>query len=251
MAAAGEFVAGLAVPEEKESQNSTDDVSSECSTFIENSELAPSEECLSDHSSEHDDEVETMIIFDWDDTLFPTSWLHKQGLLDEDAVLHEDKKEQLQRLADSSLRTLNAAMQYGRVVIVTNALEGWVERCCEKFMPSVMQAFDEVDIVSARSAYENHTASPSEWKRLAFEDEYGLLECSGAQKFNVLSLGDSLYEQHAVMSLCKKNANCFGKSMKFLANPTLEQLIAQHDFVASSIVDVAEHNGNLDVEIAL
>jgi len=136
-------------------------------------------------------------------------------------------------------------------VIVTNAQQGWVEMCCEKMMPSLKKVLRSVDIVSARSKYETVSCCPSEWKRLAFERELETLGASGTSQSNIISLGDSLHEQYAVMALCEKFPSCCGKSMKFLQAPTIDQLIDQHDFVESCFLEVAEHNGNLDVEISI
>jgi len=219
---------------------------SECSTASGGSDATLFDAC-SDQGEEGF--VQTVTFFDWDDTLFPTACLQQQGLLHEDAVFQEDQMKLLEKLASGVERTLRLAMQFGRVVIVTNAQQGWVEMCCARMMPSLSGVLEEVDIVSARSTYETCSDCPSEWKRLAFEHE--LLASSSALQYNVISLGDSLYEQHAVMSLCEKMPNCCGKSMKFLEAPAIEQLIEQHNFVVSCFLDVAEHSGNLDVEITL
>jgi hypothetical protein len=189
------------------------------------------------------------VIFDWDDTLFPTSWLQRQGFFKADAVPSMQQAAQLQKLADAVERTLRATLLFGKVVVVTNAEKGWVELCCPKLMPSLAQVLSEVDIVSARSTYERHSQNPSEWKRLAFAQELEQFHIQSDQQCNVVSVGDSLYEQHAVMSVCKNVHNCFAKSLKFMDNPSIEDLIDQHDVCESCFLDVLEHNGDLDVEI--
>jgi|Transcript_79952 hypothetical protein len=221
--------------------DSFDDAASDCST------TSGSFDNFSDQGEEGD--VVTLTFFDWDDTLFPTTWLQQQGLLREDATLRQDQMNVLGQLASSVEKTLRLALQFGRVVIVTNAQQGWVQMSCAKMMPSLRAILDEVDIVSARSTYEDLSHSPSEWKRLAFQHE--LRDCLRVGQYNLISVGDSLHEQRAVMSLCDNMHNCFSKSMKFLEVPAVEQLIEEHEFVVSCFLDVAEHNGNLDVEVAL
>jgi hypothetical protein len=212
-----------------------DDNWSQCSTISGSDDLS----CCSEG------DVETLIFFDWDDTLFPTSWLQRQDSLDDEAF------ELLRKLESGVEKTLQLALQFGRVVIVTNARQGWVEMCWAKMWPSLSKVLEEVDIVSARSTYEACSHRQSQWKRLAFEHEMQILDTSNALQYNVISLGDSLHEQSAVVALCEKRPNCCAKSVKFMEAPEIEQLIDQHEFVLSCFSEVAEHDGNLDVEIAL
>lgn len=51
--------------------------------------------------------------------------------------------------------TLVLAMKMGKVVIVTNAMEPWVEASCRNFMPSVMHIVSQIPIIYARSIYDS------------------------------------------------------------------------------------------------
>jgi hypothetical protein len=133
-------------------------------------------------------------------------------------------------LASHAEKTLRFALQFGKVAIVTNSAKGWVEMSCARMMPSLGSILEQVDIVSARSAFEAYTECPSGWKRLAFEREIQLLDGSSTLQYNIISIGDSMHEQRAVKSLCENMPNCFGKSMKFFETPAIEQLIEQHEF---------------------
>jgi hypothetical protein len=186
--------------------------------------------------------------FDWDDTMFPTSWLRHHGIFD-GAELCENQQCHLKKLADEVEKTLRTALLFGKVVIVTNGQQGWVEKSCSEAMPSLIHVLQDVDIVSARSTYEEFAEEPSEWKRFAFAQEVSQLAIPSDQLLNVVSLGDSLHEQQAVMSLCESMPNCFAKSLKFADAPSIGQLIQQHEFIHTCFLDVAEHNGHLDVEI--
>ena len=112
------------------------------------------------------------------------------GLLKNDEAL--DRKHQLlfTRLAWHVDKTLKTAAQHGKVVIVTNAKQGWIETTCKRFMPSLFNLLGET--VSARSAYEAQDFAPCEWKRLAFAREMELFYDSPAdsQHQNIVSVGD-------------------------------------------------------------
>jgi hypothetical protein len=228
-----------------------DDGASDCSTV----DATQTDELCSQLSlsSFESDDVQTLVIFDWDDTLFPTTWLRSEGLLDGSSVaVHDnDMAEQLRTLADAVQRTLRTALQFGKVVIVTNGQQGWVEASCARTLPTLAEMLQEVEIVSARSSYEKYSQDPTEWKCFAFAHQVSILHVRSDQSLNIVSLGDSLHEQRAVMSVCESMENCFAKSLKFAEGPTIEQLIDQHEFVHTCFLDVAEHNGNLDVEIGL
>jgi hypothetical protein len=210
--------------------------------------------------------VQTLVIFDWDDTLFPTSWLEKQGKLfqcfdQEEMSFSKEETSLLQALSKVAERSLRTALLFGKVAIVTNGEAGWVEMSCSKAMPSLWNSLlkmGEVEIVSARSTYESEVGyDPSKWKYLAFADRLEALcprhirdiNAQSDQQLNVISLGDSLAEQRAVAHLSTMTPNCYGKSLKFVEKPSIQKLIEQHKFVSTCFVEVAEHNDDLDVEI--
>jgi len=232
----------------------SDDAVSDCSTVFGNQDgdaAQQNDDSLSECCSESVLEVETLFLFDWDDTLFPTSWMQQHGLFETGSTLSNEDVAKLGQMAERARLTLQTAIQIGKVVIVTNAVQGWVELCCKKFMPSLFSLLKMVDIISARSTYERSVEEPSEWKRLAFELEVGLFYEStrGGQQGNVVSVGDSLHELLALKSVTNGMPNCFGKSIKLLETPSIEQLIEQHEVLVASLRDAAEHSGDLDVEI--
>jgi hypothetical protein len=219
-----------------------DDIDSVCST---NSDLT----LIGYEDSCNENQSRTLCIFDWDDTLFPTSSLQLLDLLYGDFVLSKEQVEEFLRLADSVENILRSALQFGRVVIVTNAQKGWVEKCCARMMPSLLSLFPEVDIISARSAYESCTSSPFEWKRLAFDKEAETLETLGIQEYTLISLGDSAYELRAIKAISDSRPSCCGKSCKFMQKPTVEELIMQHDFMSSRFSEFVEYSGHIDIKL--
>jgi|Transcript_46516 hypothetical protein len=221
-----------------------DDMVSDCSTY----DAKIVDDLRSDCSSDHGD-VNTLIIFDWDDTLFPTSWTFTKGLLDDSAMPSEKNSELFLKLAVTIERVLKSASQLGKVVIVTNAQQGWVEMCCSKLLPSLLSVLRSVDIVSARFCHEQESDDPTEWKRLEFLKQVELIHGSNNQHLNLISVGDSSHERQALVSACASVQSSSGKSLKFAECPTIERLLDQLDLVNTSIVDVAEHNGHLDIEI--
>ena len=64
---------------------------------------------------------------------------------------------------------LELAVKFGRVYIITNACEGWVEFSCKRFMPDVLPVLDKITIISARAKYESRfPGQVPKWKLYAF-----------------------------------------------------------------------------------
>jgi len=191
-----------------------------------------------------------LIIFDWDDTLFPTTWVLSHGFLKTDKAANSQQQRLLARLAWHVERTLKTAAQHGRVVIVTNAKQGWIESTCQQFMPSVFNLLGKT--VSARSTYEGQDFTPCEWKRLAFVRETELLydQPIDSQHQNIVSVGDSFHELHALKAMTEGVHNVCGKAVKFLQSPSIMELIEQHEKLDLCLSEVLEHNHSSDYELS-
>merc|ERR1712232_787934 len=77
------------------------------------------------------DQDQTIIIFDWDDTLCPSSWMRKHAQFDAQghlkAKLDNNTRHELQMLADQVNPLIELANQLGKVILVTNAKKPWVD----------------------------------------------------------------------------------------------------------------------------
>jgi len=198
---------------------------------------------------------ETVMIFDWDDTMLPSSWVQENGLrLDNEVPLPAECQQQLGMLARRIVKTLRVAKQLGTVVLVTNAERGWIELSCQRFMPTLSPVLESVKLMSARSEYERpDLPSPFEWKLRAFGSEIGrnfASDIGGRRRKNILSLGDSAHEREAVLRVTACMPNCRTKSLKFVERPSIDQLCRQHQFIARCFRRIVHHDGNLDLCIS-
>mmetsp|Transcript_83409 Transcript_83409/g.221001 ORF Transcript_83409/g.221001 Transcript_83409/m.221001 type:complete len:290 (-) Transcript_83409:66-935(-) len=197
---------------------------------------------------------ETLTIFDWDDTLFPTTWLREQGLLGEQAAVTPAHDARLEALARLVAATLEAAKTRGGVAIVTNAEQGWVEMSCEEAMPSLQPHLAGVRVISASSRHKRRCPSaPTAWKCLAFAELVAEFYGSSGQsdatpRRNIISVGDSEHEMKALKRVATTTA-CLAKCLKFCPRPSLEQLAGQHRELARFADDVVDHEGDLDCEV--
>lgn len=227
------------------------------------SEEHTEESVVEEPGAESDDDTEqelfleqdTLVIFDWDDTILPSTWLEQQGLrLDDSIRLNDHQRSQLGSLTDCVIDTLSAAKRYGQVVFITNAEQGWVELSCQKFMPELAGLLADTKVVSARSVYEPQgVLSPCLWKHLAFEREIlGFLQASCVEtRKNIISIGDSPHERQALISVSELLNGCCIKALKFVEKPSLDLLLKEHEVIRGSMFhDIIHHDGCLDINMS-
>ena len=204
----------------------------------------------------------TTIIFDWDDTLLPSSWLSVKGLrLDYPAQLPQDVIDELETHQESVCAVLTKAAQCGTVVIITNAETGWVELSAQRFMPRVAPLLHQFCVFSARSNFEpTFPDSPLDWKLAAFkklvdqtrpsldtviDSSEGLPQCS------MISFGDSTHERDAVRKVTANLPNTYCKSVKFVERPNLEQLRREVDLVRNCLDYISGCASDLDLMLTI
>jgi len=196
--------------------------------------------------------AETVIIFDWDDTILSSTWVQNQGMrLDSDFELADWQAEELSKLASAAIQTLTTAKQFGTVLLITNAERGWIELSCRKFMPTLLPALEGLKLVSARTSYEcADCLQPSQWKICAFDAELRRIFGTDAEsetRKNVISLGDSVHEREALIRATSALPNCLAKNIKFRERPAVSDLCKQHTLVAGCFERIVHHHGVIDI----
>jgi hypothetical protein len=224
---------------------------------------------------------QTLIVFDWDDTLCPSHWIraNRPALQFFSPAPNEEKYQKpLKEVADIVCNILSTAAELGQIVIVTNAQVNWVQTSCKNFLPAVgpMLAKYNCGIVYARAKFELDPPSPTrgsrfeynsnancpqKWKEDAFQGEirkfYSRYE--GQSWKNIVSVGDQVCEHDAcklVVSQRPKAAQnpakrhkCRVKTIKLLEDPSIEDLVAQLHVVHSWLRGIVTYDGNLDVDL--
>ena len=186
-----------------------------------------------------------IFIIDWDDTLFPTSWVNKNkiNLLNTDSI--NNYKLYFLELDKTISLFLESLDKIGDIYIVTNASIKWIKNCLSILnLTKNLIINKKIRIVSARDSYSQMNNSPTEWKILTFQDIIKdiLIKINRNFKpntiFNIISLGDAVYEYMALINLdtffkkyVNENNNCnlnyLLKNIKFMKNPEFDFLIDQ------------------------
>lgn len=226
---------------------------SDCSTTADSNSADSGSECDSSPRSpavaELNLEASTVIMLDWDDTLLPTTSIrNRPSTMSRTNRLDLDAK--LRRHAAQVELVLRAARSVAHVSIVTLSKRGWVPKSAGLYLPGldIQALLRELD-VTVYYAQEDSDNCPG---ALAAEDWTSLkrsamarclddwlaagvfrkcnLDGTSPDFVSVVSVGDSVAEQQAAMSLTGSAAGVVPdkqllcKTLKLMDQPTLEQL---------------------------
>lgn len=206
----------------------------------------------------------SLVIFDWDDTLLPTTDLALKGCLkipkaslcssgDREHSLRDlVQSEQLAACSRAAVQALQCARHLGNRLIVTNSDHGWVHDTAAKFLPSLAAELKDIPVISARSIFEPQGISDAkQWKILCFRRIVQCFHSGPAGIFGVrslVSIGDSLDEQEATMKV-SQCCPCYVKSLKLMERPSTKELLQQLELCSHHLAAVAYHVGNLDIDV--
>ena len=190
----------------------------------------------------------SLIIFDWDDTLLPTSFLAPRGIFEENSVLNEKDQNKINKLQDSVQKLLLLASSKSDVYIITNAGDGWVEFSAKKYYPKIMDILGKIEVISAREVYERKF--PEDSKRWKVESFLNLKKRLNDDLItNIICLGDSIFEMEAGRILASKFIHAVIKTIKFRERPKPEELNKQLNLVLNQFDSIFTSSKNLTVRV--
>lgn len=186
---------------------------------------------------------QTVIIFDWDDTLLCTSFLHFLP-----AQIPLSVKLALKEMERLVAKMLELSLSLGQTFIITNALSGWVEKSAEEYLPALLPVLQRVNVVSARSRYEaEYPNEVDKWKANTFLEVQRQLDSEVIT--NLVSLGDSRFEMEATLAMGKEFDQASIKTVKFKETPTPDELVKQQELVCKEFGAIVGYAKDLSVRI--
>ena len=190
----------------------------------------------------------SIIIFDWDDTLLPTSFLSPGGTFNLDIKLSKNDREYFTKIEKEVSNLLNSAIEKGEVFIITNADKGWVEFSAKKFYPSIIDILPKIKIISAREEYGKiYPGDSGKWKIQTFLDLQKYINLNLVT--NLLCFGDSIIEIKAGRILASKFREAFIKTIKFKEAPKLDDLLKQLNLVNQQFNYIYSSIKNLTIKV--
>jgi hypothetical protein len=187
----------------------------------------------------------SLFILDWDDTLFPTSWVTKNGIDIINTSSRNDYVEHFKTLDRALSSFLKNVKRFGTVIIVTNAMKDWV-KLSSIVLPETSHILKSINIISARSLIGDYTKDVMEWKKQTFQIIVNE-EFHGKKIMNVISIGDAIYEYNALVSLTQTHFDKikYLKTFKLIKDPSYDQLIEEIEVLDKYIHKFANQNKQL------
>lgn len=174
--------------------------------------------------------MQTFIVFDWDDTLFPTTYVQEDLGLEWRYALERQQglsprsvtevREKLQACEACAIQALQRAMELAHVVIITLAGSGWVDMSCCHFYPTMGKLLREIGVPIIYAQEKANQGRSKEYNKQDFKSDddierfWGLIKgraiADEADRFysqyegqswkNLLSIGDSNFERYGLLA---------------------------------------------------
>lgn len=191
-----------------------------------------------------------IIIFDWDDTLFYTSFLSQNSLILDLYVenMPEQTSSIFKQIESVVYDILVTSLAKGDTYIISNSSKGWVEYSCGKYFPTITKLLERICIISSRSEYEEqYPKNYKAWKIESFKDLVKKYNTNLVT--NIISIGDSTYEIEAAHVLGSSFKESYVKTIKFKANPTPKEMYKQLTMLQSKFGEIYSLVKNLNMKV--
>jgi hypothetical protein len=192
------------------------------------------------------DHRNTLIIIDWDDTLFPTSWTIKNNIDLTSPTSRLEHIHYFEKLDVCLKNSLDKMAELGDIMIITNAMPEWIY-LCTSVLPKTKKKLDSIKIISARKIYQNKTKI-NNWKKHTFANLDFV--SSFEQKYkNIISLGDAEYEYEALINLYNHThvPHKYLKSIKFVKGADFDIIIKQIKIISTNIKKICKSTRHIDL----
>lgn len=177
-----------------------------------------------------------LIIFDWDDTIIPTSSLNMENLT-EDKVLSSNVSKLFGQAEKCS----------HKIIIVTNASYEWVTICLNVVIPDCKEIIMKYPIYSTLDNGFQQVYHYKLWKKEAF---YVCLEYffNKNETNELISFGDSPHDRYASM-WAMLNYKIIVKNIHLKHLPTRAELISQQSLIYILLPYIYRHENSIDCQL--
>lgn len=230
---------------------------------------------------------QTILIFDWDDTLFPTYWYKNLTIADKKALKHQPSQ-LITELRTEVQQLIELSQSVGQAILVTNSKRPWVEMSAKQIFAQkklwnvlrslpLFYALEFVDMAAEasnmRANIEKMGQDPSHQtgqadtqkhienlmvktkeKAMEFAVTEFYKKYEGQSWKNVITVGDGFFEHQAIKKVVNnrpeytQGKKCRVKTVKYLEHPTLDGLVNQLKLTRSWIRKICALDEDLDVD---
>jgi len=221
--------------------------------------------CSTDSQLEYATASQTIIIFDWDDTLCPSTCMRPQAQFDRlgnlRCKLGAETTNELKLLSERVVPLLRAAQQLGKVVMVTNAKSPWVDISCQSFLPALQGLLKDIPIIYALELIKAQGCETFEGSLLQESKARAMREAvssfysryPGQSWKNIVSIGDAYFEHQAIRQVVgekKQEKPCRTKTIKLLESPTIAGMVVQLSILLSWLPQIIKADADVDIDLS-
>ncbi len=186
------------------------------------------------------------VIFDFDDTLFPSSSCqgkHPINILNNSETATSFKKLEVILIAIfDDIVKLNAEL-----CIITNSSVGWVEYALSHYYPVLYGKYKNIPIIYARHNFNYLSQTdPRIWKIQSLISSIKQQFLKG-NHISIISIGDSEVERDAILEVNKLYPSLLIKNIKFIEKPTITQLYYQWNLLQSQFNNIFNYKHKIDM----
>mmetsp|Transcript_70776 Transcript_70776/g.207344 ORF Transcript_70776/g.207344 Transcript_70776/m.207344 type:complete len:338 (+) Transcript_70776:168-1181(+) len=210
------------------------------------------------------DPSQTIIIFDWDDTLCPSTWMRRFAQFDAGGrlavSLGPDIQSELDVLADQAALLLRHSLALGKVVIVTNARRPWVHTSCAHFLPALKEPLKQIPVLYALELVQDCDRR-SDRDCLLTETKVRAMQAAVSEFYsrypnqswkNVISIGDAAFEHNAIRQVVDERPTqkrCRTKTVKLLEGPSAAGMVVQLSIMETWLAKIVQLDNDVDVDL--
>ena len=191
----------------------------------------------------------TLIIFDFDDTLFCTKYFDTFSLPYKDIFSCKVSLEEINPCLVRELKQLESAVinlflnlhQNYDVIIISNADMTWINNCLTHFLEELKEFINENDIkiFSAKNMFSKLSKNKNDWKIKCFKKVINdMYRCDlNYSELNVISIGDGNEEKKAVFNLSKTEnfQKIHPKFIRMVSFPSAATIIMQLNYLNDNL----------------
>lgn len=221
---------------------------------------------------------QTFIVFDWDDTILPSSQVHPRCFVDTAGRLTSKLTPAIQRelreLCEQAVALFKTAKECGDIVIVTHAQRPWVEMSCKHFLPQLWAIVKDIRVLYASEVSEQHpmaatnmvkegASTPEEVTRHErVQTKASAMKVALASFYsqyphqswkNIVSIGDAVYEHDAIRQVVSQRVStktCRTKCLKLVERPAVETLAIELGLLRMWMPKIVEANADVDMDFS-
>jgi hypothetical protein len=184
-------------------------------------------------------------VFDFDDTLFPTS--HYVNKKKEDGELFE--KHEIEKICNNIRTIYNISKNNStKIHIITNAQISWIDMILNNYFSSCMDVFNNIEIISSVDEGFSENRDKSMWKTYTFI--FKLYQYfNNNENHELISFGDCIFDREAAMNIKKIFPNVIVKNILLFHKPNLNEFLIEHDGLIKRIQEFYNYPNHLDYKI--